>query len=83
MQMRELYSSPNGDRWSLVRETAASRVAIRHEPNISSGGRTTLIDVGSFLSRGGQGPEHQALLQLIGSLLDDVSTQPTVETETA
>jgi hypothetical protein len=81
MQTRELYRSPNGDRWSLVRETATSRVLIRHEPNLPSGGRPTLLDVGRFLRREGQGPEHQALLQLIGSLLDESSMQPATKKE--
>ena len=67
-QRRELYrSAPNGDRWSLVRDTAC----IEHEPNASSGGQTTCIEIGNFLARGGHGPEHQALLRLIGSLVEE------------
>ena len=30
---RELYRSPNGDRWLLIRETLSDRVLVRHEPN--------------------------------------------------
>jgi hypothetical protein len=72
LQRRELYrSAPNGDRWSLVREPASERVFIEHEPNVSSGGQTTHIEIGNFLGRGGHGPEHQALLRLIGTLLED------------
>jgi hypothetical protein len=68
---RELYrSAPNGDRWSLVREPATERVFIEHEPNVSSGGQTTHIDIGAFLL-GGHGPEHQALLRLIGTLVEE------------
>jgi hypothetical protein len=33
LQKREIYrSAPNGDRWSLVRETASERVTVEHEP---------------------------------------------------
>ncbi len=50
-QSRELYrSGPNGDRWSLVREPASGRVFIEHEPNISSGGQTSRMEIGDFLT---------------------------------
>jgi hypothetical protein len=72
MHRRELYrSAPNGDRWSLVREPTSERVFIEHEPNVSSGGRTTHIEIGAFLMTGGHGPEQQALLRLIGSLVEE------------
>src|SRR6267378_3191798 len=60
---RAYSTAPNGDRWSLVREPASERVFIEHEPNVSSGGQTTHIEIGDFLVRGGHGPEHQALLR--------------------
>ena len=68
-ESRELYRSPNGDRWLLIRETLSERVLVRHEPNLPSGGQVSVIEVGEFLSRG-HGPEQQALLRLIGSLVD-------------
>jgi hypothetical protein len=46
-------------------------VFVRHEPNAASGGRTAELEIGDFLVRGGRGPEHQALLRLIGTLVDD------------
>ena len=67
---RELYSSPNGDRWFLACEIDSGQVFIRHEPNVPSGGVPEHIEVGAFLARGGQGPEHQALLRLIGTLVE-------------
>lgn len=71
-QKRELYrSAPNGDRWSLVRERASERVFIEHEPNVSSGGRTTQIELGDFLTHDGHGPEQQALPRLVGSLVEE------------
>jgi hypothetical protein len=72
VQARTLYSSANGDRWELVREPGSGRVFVRHRPNAASGGRASEIEVGEFLTRGGgQGPEHQELLRLIGTLVAD------------
>ncbi len=65
---RELYRSPNGDRWLLARESDDDRVFVRHEPNRSSGGATEDMHVGDFLVRGGDGPEKQELLRLIAGL---------------
>jgi hypothetical protein len=73
-QSRELYrSGPNGDRWSLVREPTSGRVFIEHEPNISSGGQRSRMEIGDFLAHGGHGPEHQALLRLIGTLVEETA----------
>lgn len=70
MEKRELYGSPNGDRWFLGREPATGRVFVRHEANLSSGGQVTDVDIGAFLSRGAHNPEHEALLRLIGTLIE-------------
>ena len=66
---RELYSSPNGDRWHLCRD-ASGDVFVLHQPNIPSGGRISRIDLSDFLAHG-RSPEQQALLQMIGSLIPD------------
>ena len=71
-ESRELYSSANGDCWVLVRDPERNRVFVRHLPNAPSGGKTQEIGIGTFLSRGPQGPEHQALLNLIGSLVSSL-----------
>lgn len=77
VEMRELYSSPNGDRWYLARDVDLGQVFVRHEPNIPSGGKAAHIEVGAFLDRGGHGPEHRALLRLIGMLVEqDCSFEP-------
>jgi len=65
---RELYQSVNGDRWYLACDSAAG-VFIRHEPNRASGGKISNIEIGTFLSRPGQGPEKQEPLRLIGTLV--------------
>ena len=69
IEARELYSSPNGDRWFLGRDPATGDVFVRHEPHEPSGVQPTHIDIGAFLSRGPRNPEHQALLRLIGTLM--------------
>jgi len=69
---RELYrSAPSGDRWCLVRELDSGRVFIEHEPNQSSGGRASHIEISDFLAHDAGGPEHQALLRLIGTLVEE------------
>jgi hypothetical protein len=70
IEKRELYSSPNGDRWFLARDSATGEVFIRHEPNAPSGGQPSHLDIGAFLNRGPRNPEHRALLHLIGSLVE-------------
>jgi hypothetical protein len=73
IQTRELYRSTNGDRWYLVRDSESGRALVRHEPNLPSGGQIADIEIGTFLSRGGQGPEKQELLRLIGTLVEQPS----------
>jgi hypothetical protein len=58
VETRELYGSPNGDRWLLGRD--AGRVFVRHEANAPSGGQVTHTDIGDFLSRGARNPEQSA-----------------------
>ena len=70
-EQRVLYSSPNGDRWLLRRDPATGDAFVRHEANIPSGGKRTDIDIGEFLSGGQRNPEHQALLRLIGTLVEN------------
>jgi len=66
---RELYRSPNGDAWFLVRDPADGKAFVVHEANLPSGGQVSQIEIGAFL-QSGAGPEHQALLRLIGTLVD-------------
>jgi hypothetical protein len=68
IRTRELYSSSNGDRWYLCRDTSGKVFAL-HQANIPSGGRVSQIEMGDFLARG-YGPEQQALLHMIGNLID-------------
>jgi hypothetical protein len=52
----DFYRSSNGERWQLICDTASGRSLVRHEPNLSSGGRTTDTDVEEFLNRTGSSP---------------------------
>jgi hypothetical protein len=65
---RKLYESSNGDRWYLIRNRG--EVLVRHEANAASGGHVEHISLAVFLG-GGDGPERQALVRLIESLLDE------------
>ena len=67
-QRRRLYASPKGDAWFLCRGRGG-RLVVLHEPN-RSGAKPTQIDIGTFLAERNNGPEHQALLHLIGELVD-------------
>ncbi|WP_430648195.1 hypothetical protein [Bradyrhizobium rifense] len=71
MTERLIHKSSNGDVWALARDPDSKLPAVKHRPNASSGGRTSYTDIGKFLREGAGGPEHQALLKLIGTLLDD------------
>jgi hypothetical protein len=62
---KDFCRSSNGDRWQLIRDTASGRSCVRHEPNLSSGGRTTDTDVEEYLNRTGSSPENLALRALL------------------
>ena len=65
-ETRQLYRSPNGDSWFLVRDPETGSAFVRHQANAPSGGQMTDIELGAFLSASGS-PEHEALLRLIGA----------------
>ncbi len=65
LSTEDFYTSSNGDRWQLIRDHASGRSFVRHEPNLSSGGRITDIDVEEFLNRTGSSPENLALRALL------------------
>jgi hypothetical protein len=67
---QEIYRSSNADRWTLIRDTAAGRVFVRHEANPSSGGQVTETDVDAFLRVAGSGPEFAALRRLLDKSAD-------------
>ena len=71
LRLKKLYASPNGDRWYLGYYPDSERVVVRHVPNAPSGGEPSNIELGDFLRRPGNPPEQQALVRLIGGLVED------------
>jgi hypothetical protein len=65
--VKDLYASPNGDRWDLAKNGDGEFV-VRHQPNRTSGGVVSEIAVDVFLSHGSQGPEYQALSASLAEL---------------
>ena len=65
--IKELYVSPNGDRW-ILGESQGGELVVCHHPNKRSGGAPSEIALDVFLSHGGQGPEYQALAEALANL---------------
>ena len=65
--VKDLYCSPNGDRWTLCRDSAG-KLVVCHQPNEESGGHASEAAVDVFLSLGGHGPEYQALRDVLADL---------------
>ena len=74
IQARTLYTSTSGDTWSLCRSRNGD-IVVSHQPNRASGGKPSEVDLSTFLAKGNEGPEHQALRQLIGELIDSNHVQ--------
>jgi hypothetical protein len=79
---RLIYTSSNGDHWYLLRDPGTGQSFVRHTGNAASGGHVTDLTLSSFLASGRNGPEHQELWRLIGTLVSDQS-QMHPGTETA
>jgi hypothetical protein len=66
-KVRKLCRSPNGDRWYLVLDP--SSLAFAHdEASTAAGGTVAQVAIGAFLGRG-RGPEQQASLRVIATLV--------------
>lgn len=55
---KELYASPNGDSWHLVRTPGSNDVFVRQTANAVSGGHVIDFAIPVFLGLGRHGPEH-------------------------
>ena len=69
MPQIEIYTSSDGDTWCLCRNESG-HVYVVHEPSEASGGKGSAIGLGEFLSQPNVGPQHEALLRMIGGLVD-------------
>ncbi|WP_233385894.1 hypothetical protein [Methylobacterium sp. C25] len=67
---RELYQAASGETWYLGREPSNGRAFIIYQPGGPSGRQRSHVELGAFLSNGTEKPEQQALLRLIGTLVD-------------
>lgn len=66
---REIYTSENGDRWSLILSSSGSP-RILHQANAPAGAHRTEYEIDTFLTTSGRHtPQHQALLRLFTQLL--------------
>jgi hypothetical protein len=65
-QQRKIYQSENGDSWWLCRD--GSGVFVLHEASVASGGTVTRVELAKMLRNTSNGPEKQALLEMIGGL---------------
>jgi hypothetical protein len=68
MSQRNVYVAANGDSWWLCR--GDDRVFVLHEGSLASGGKANKFELSEFFSSATPGPEHQALIQLIGRLAE-------------
>lgn len=68
---RLIYASPNGDHWYLLFDPTTGHSFVRHIGNIASGGHVTDFSFATFLASGRNGPEHQELWRLIGTLVGE------------
>jgi hypothetical protein len=68
---REIYASSNGDRWLLVGDRVSRDLVVRHIPVASSGGQTSVVDLGSFLSVNSGSPQHERLLQMLLEVVEN------------
>jgi hypothetical protein len=69
--LREFYASSNGDRWLLGRRAGTREAYVVHQANVPSGGARTDLDLDAFLGRAPGSPQRDALLHLIGTLVDE------------
>ncbi len=69
--LREFATTSNGDRWLLGRDERTGAGYVEHRANQPSGGAIARIEIGAFLAKGANSPEHQALVRLIGGLAEE------------
>jgi hypothetical protein len=61
----DIYISSNGDCWRLIHDGDTGRYVVRHEPNLSSGGKATESTIDEFLRGSGTSPQAEALRALL------------------
>jgi hypothetical protein len=75
--IKELYTSPNGDRWDLGKDPTGNLV-VCHHPKKPAGGRPSEVALDVFLAHARGAPEYQAVADALASLeLSDKSLDNT------
>ena len=62
---RALATELAGRGWQLVIDAESGHQSVRHEPNLSSGGQASEVEVPEFLSRTGNTPQGEALRHIL------------------
>jgi hypothetical protein len=65
-RQRKIFGSGKGDSWWLYRDDCGSVFVLQEDYS----GQITKWEIASFLSHPHPGPEHQALVDLIGKLTE-------------
>src|SRR5215208_5684576 len=68
--LRSLAKVSTNSGEAQYRDIESGGLFVRHEANAASGGYTTDVDIRDFLTRLPRHPEHDALLRLIGTLVE-------------
>ena len=72
LRTRQFYQSSSGDAWLLARDPDSGRVTVVHRANPASGANVHDMEIADFLSPTRRHTaEAQALVQLIGTLVED------------
>lgn len=71
LPMRTLiHAGTNDDWWFLCHSGDPADVFVFHEPNQSSGGRPSRIELSNFLLKRTGSPEQRTFIVMIGSLIE-------------
>ena len=70
---RKLYERSSCDRWYLIRDPSGA-LFIHHVSNMASGGHVEHEEISAFMGRSAD-PEHQELLRLIGTPVEEHPAQ--------
>jgi hypothetical protein len=71
IEKREFYASSDGSRWYIARQPDLGHAFIQHIPGNPPSREASHIELDAFLNGGAKGPEHQAFLRLVGTLVQD------------
>ena len=68
---------------TAIKYSKATAARIQSSAASTRAGQLTQVDIATFLARGAQGPEHQALLDTIAGLLEEGAPENSTHTQVA